>query len=239
VGLPQALGGGTAGFLVQAEIAAFEKILRDPARPFVAVLGGAKVADKIPVLRNLVEKVNALVIGGGMAYTFLVAQGIAVGASRVEAELVETARGILGKAREIGVEVMLPSDHVTAREFKENAEPYVATTPQIDPEFMGLDIGDATQRRYATRIETAGTVVWNGPMGVFEWPAFAEGTHAVASAMARCKGTTVVGGGDSASAVKKFGLLDEMTHVSTGGGASLELLEGKVLPGLAVLGHSL
>jgi len=179
--------------------------------------------------------VNAVLIGGGMAYTFLKARGIDVGLSRVEDDLVDTSRQILERAREAGIEVMLPSDHVAATEFKAGAEPYAVTSPAIDRQFFGLDIGAETRRRFAARIETAGTVVWNGPMGVFEWPLFAEGTRDVAEAMARCQGTTVVGGGDSASAVAQFGLADKMTHVSTGGGASLELLEGKVLPGLAAL----
>jgi phosphoglycerate kinase len=201
----------------------------------VAVLGGAKVADKIPVLENLVFKVSAVLIGGGMAYTFLKARGIDVGLSRVEDDLIDTSRQILERAREAGVEVMLPSDHVAATEFEADAEPYAVTSPAIATGFFGLDIGAETRRRYGARIETAGTVVWNGPMGVFEWPLFAEGTREVAAAMARCPGTTVVGGGDSASAVAQFGLADEMTHVSTGGGAALELLEGRVLPGLAAL----
>ena len=234
-GLPLALGGGAAGLLVQKEIDVFRQVLGTPKRPFVAVLGGAKVADKIPVLTNLVPKVNALVIGGGMAYTFLRAKGVEVGASKVEAALVSTAKEIMAKAREQGVEVMLPSDHVAAREFKEDAEPYAVTTPEIGEGLMGLDIGAETRRRYAARVETAGTVIWNGPMGVFEWAAFAEGTREVAQALARCKGVTVVGGGDSAAAIAKFGLASKVTHVSTGGGASLELLEGKVLPGLSAL----
>ncbi len=234
-GLPLALGGGAAGLLVQKEIDAFREVLEAPKRPFVAVLGGAKVADKIPVVRNLVSKVNALVIGGGMAYTFLKAKGIDVGASRVEDPLLGTAKEILLAARKQGVEVMLPNDHVAAREFKEDAEPYAVTTPEIGEGLMGLDIGAETRRRYAARVETAGTVIWNGPMGVFEWTAFSEGTREVALAMTRCKGTTVVGGGDSAAAIAKFGLASKVTHVSTGGGASLELLEGKVLPGLKAL----
>ena len=234
-GLPIALGGGTAGLLVGKELDAFGRVLNDPARPFVAVLGGAKVKDKIPVLSNLVDEVDAVVIGGGMAYTFLRARGIGVGTSRVEDDLVETAKEILHHARAAGVEVMLPSDHIAASEFSAGAEPYSVTEPEIPADMMGLDIGPETSRRYATRVETAATVVWNGPMGVFEWPPFAEGTRAVAHAMARCTGVTVVGGGDSASAVKKVGLRDQMTHVSTGGGASLELLEGKTLPGLAAL----
>lgn len=234
-GLPRALGGGSPGLLVQAEIEAFQRIVHDPERPFVAVLGGAKVADKIPVLSNLIENVNAVVIGGGMAYTFLKAREIPIGTSRVEEDLIATARDILNRARQGGVEILLPSDHVAADRFDQKAEAYAVTTPDIPTGLMGLDIGTETRRRYAARIETAGTVVWNGPMGVFEWEAFSAGTRAVAEAMARCAGTTVVGGGDSAAAVKQFGLRDKMTHVSTGGGASLELLEGKTLPGLAAL----
>ncbi|MHC4550892.1 MAG: phosphoglycerate kinase [Planctomycetota bacterium] len=235
-GLPRALGRGTAGLLVGKEIAAFDAVLKDPARPFVAVLGGAKVADKIPVLEHLVLKVNAVLIGGGMAYTFLQAREIEVGASRVETDLVETSRQILAKAREAGVEIMLPSDHVAATAFEAEAEPYAVTGPALEAEFIGLDIGAETRRRFAARIESAGTVIWNGPMGVFEWPLFAEGTREIAQAMAECAGTTVVGGGDTAAAVARFGLAEKMTHVSTGGGASLELLEGKTLPGLAALG---
>jgi len=234
-GLPTKLGQGTAGLLVGKEIAAFQKVLTDPDRPFVAVLGGAKVADKIPVLSNLVEKVNAVVIGGGMAYTFLKARGIAVGNSRVEEAMLDTARAIIEKAREGGVEILLPSDHICAAEFDKGSAPIEINEPDIPDGLMGLDIGPESQRRYAARVETADTVVWNGPMGVFEWPAFSAGTRAVAEAMAACKGTTVVGGGDSAAAVAQFELKDKMTHISTGGGASLELLEGKELPGLAAL----
>ncbi len=234
-GLPRLLGGGAAGLLVQKEIDAFQRVLHDPARPFVAILGGAKVADKIPVLSNLIEKVNAVLIGGGMAYTFLKAQGIGVGASRVEDERLDTAREILKKARASGVEIMLPSDHVAAAKFDRKAEPYNIAGAAIEDGLMGLDIGAETRRRFAARVESAGTVVWNGPMGVFEWETFAEGTRAVAAAMARCAGMTVVGGGDSAAAILKFGYKSDVTHVSTGGGASLELLEGKRLPGLAAL----
>jgi len=235
VGLPEKLGQGFAGFLVAKEIEAFDAVLNNPARPFVAVLGGAKVADKIPVLTNLVDKVDAIIVGGGMAYTFLRARDIPVGASRVEDEMVETARAILEKARTGGVEIMLPSDHLCADRFDKSAEAVQIDEPAIPDGLMGLDIGPETARRYAGRVETAGTVIWNGPMGVFEWPAFASGTRTVADAMAACKGVTVVGGGDSAAAVAQFGLKDKMTHVSTGGGASLELLEGKTLPGLAAL----
>jgi len=235
VGVPRVLGNAAAGLLVEKEIESFRRVLTDPARPFVAVLGGAKVADKIPVLTHLVEKVNALVIGGGMAYTFLKAQGIPVGTSRVEADLLDTAKEILERARAGGVEVMLPSDHVAARDFDPGAKPVVVEEPAIAEGLMGLDIGEGTRRRYAARIESAGTVVWNGPMGVFEWEAFSAGTRAVGEAMTRCRGTTVVGGGASAAAMKQFGLKDGVTHVSTGGGASLELLEGKALPGLAVI----
>ena len=235
VGLPEKLGQGFAGFLVAKEIEAFDAVLNNPARPFVAVLGGAKVADKIPVLTNLVDKVDAIIVGGGMAYTFLRARDIPVGVSRVEDEMVETARAILERARTNGVEIMLPSDHLCADRFDKSAQPVQIDEPAIPDRLMGLDIGPETARRYAARVETAGTVIWNGPMGVFEWPAFAAGTRAVAEAMAACKGVTVVGGGDSAAAVAQFELRDKMTHVSTGGGASLELLEGKTLPGLAAL----
>ncbi len=236
VGLPLKLGRGAPGYLIDKEIAAFDAVLKNPKRPFVAVLGGAKVADKIPILTNLVPKVNALVIGGGMAYTFLRARGIEVGTSRVEADLVGTAKEIMESARASGVEVMLPSDHLVAERFDEAAQPQEVAGPALPAGRMGLDIGPETRRRFAARVETAGTVLWNGPMGVFEWPAFAGGTRAVAEALARCKGTTVVGGGDSAAAIEKFGLSQKVTHVSTGGGASLELLEGRELPGLKAIG---
>ena len=170
-----------------------------------------------------------------MAYTFLKARGIAVGESRIEEEMVETAQAILDKAREGGVEILLPSDHVCAAEFDPGAAAVEVGEPDIPEGLMGLDIGPESRRRYAARVRTAGTVVWNGPMGVFEWPAFAAGTRAVADAMAACEGTTVVGGGDSAAAIALFELKDQVTHVSTGGGASLELLEGKELPGLVAL----
>ena len=187
------------------------------------------------MLTNLVPKINALVIGGGMAYTFLKARGIGIGVSRVEEDLLDTATEILDAARETGVEVLLPSDHVVAETFSKDAAPKEMDAPDIPDGWIDLDIGPETRRRYAARVESAGTVVWNGPMGVFEWEAFRAGTREVADAMARCEGTTVVGGGDSAAAVAQFGLADKMTHVSTGGGAALELLEGKTLPGLAAL----
>ncbi|MCZ6572578.1 MAG: phosphoglycerate kinase [Planctomycetota bacterium] len=234
-GLPRALGGGAAGLLVQAELDALGALLQDPPRPFVAVLGGAKVADKIPVLHNLLRRVDACVIGGGMAYTFLQARGVAVGTSRVEAELLDTAREILERARASGVELMLPSDHVGARSFEEQAEALTIDEVDLAEDVMGLDIGSETARRYAARVETAGAVLWNGPMGVFEWPAFAQGTRAVAEAMARCTGTTVVGGGDTGAAVRGFDLAERMTHMSTGGGACMEMLAGATLPGIAAL----
>lgn len=234
-GLPEHLGQGAAGLLVQKEINAFRKVLSNPQRPFVAVLGGAKVADKIPVLSNLIEKVDAVIIGGGMAYTFLAAREIPIGASRVELERLKIAVGILENACKKGVEILLPSDHIAAQDFAESAAAKQIDSPEIPDGWMGLDIGPETRRRFEARVETAGTVIWNGPMGVFEWTSFAAGTRGVAEAMARCKGTTVVGGGDSAAAIAQFGLKESMTHVSTGGGASLELLEGKTLPGLAAL----
>ena len=234
-GLPRALGGGAAGLLMQAELDALGALLQDPPRPFVAVLGGAKVADKIPVLHNLLHRVDACVIGGGMAYTFLQARGVAVGTSRVEAESLDTAREILERARASGVELMLPSDHVGARTFEEQAEALTIDEVDLAEDLMGLDIGPETARRYAARVETAGAVLWNGPMGVFEWPAFAQGSRAVAEAMARCTGTTVVGGGDTAAAVRRFDLAERMTHMSTGGGACMEMLAGATLPGIAAL----
>ncbi|MFQ5844319.1 MAG: phosphoglycerate kinase [Planctomycetota bacterium] len=234
-GLPRAMGGGACGLLVQQEVDAFRRLLAGPARPFVAVLGGAKVADKIPVLRNLVGVVDAVVVGGGMAYTFLCARGVGVGASRVESDLLETAREILAGARRSGVEVMLPSDHGAAAAAEPEAERVAVDGLDLPAGMVGLDIGEGTARRYAARVESAGSAIWNGPMGVFEWPAFAAGSRAVAEAMARCAGTTVVGGGDTAAAVGRFGLGERMTHVSTGGGASLEMLAGATLPGLAAL----
>ena len=236
VGVPGVLGAerSAAGFLLGKELAAFDKVLRDPAKPLVAILGGAKVSDKLAVVRNLLQRVDTLLVGGAMAYTFLKARGGAVGASRVEEDFLDEARAVLGEAEAAGVSLLLPEDHLVAPAFEsDEARP---VTGDIPDGLMGLDIGPATTRRYAEAVAAAGTVVWNGPMGVFERPAYAAGTRGVAEAVAAAGGYTVIGGGDSAAAVKVFGLADRIDHVSTGGGASLELLEGKALPGLVALG---
>lgn len=225
-----------AGRLVQAEAEVFQRILSDPARPFVVVLGGSKVSDKLGVIGNLIGRVDRLLIGGGMAFTFLAAQGHGVGSSLLEEDQLDTVRGFLAQARERGVEIVLPVDVVVADAFAADARTQVVAADAIPAEWMGLDIGPATCGLFASRLADAGTVVWNGPMGVFEMPAFAAGTRAVAEAMAASSAFTVIGGGDSAAAVRLLGL-DEAAfgHVSTGGGASLEFLEGRELPGLVAL----
>jgi len=238
VGVPGLLGRerSAAGFLLGKELAAFDRVLHDPARPLVAILGGAKVSDKLAVVKHLLERVDTLIVGGAMAYTFLQAQGGAVGTSMVEDDFLEQAAAILAEAGSKGVEILLPQDHVCAPAFgSDDAQPAEGDIPDG---LMGLDIGPQTTARYAAAIAGAGTVVWNGPMGVFERAPYAAGTLGVAEAAASTAGYTVVGGGDSAAAVKRFGLADRIDHVSTGGGASLELLEGKALPGLVALGHS-
>ena len=225
-----------AGFLVAKELEVFGKILSDPGRPFVAILGGAKVSDKILVIENLLQRVDSLIIGGGMAYTFLRARGEEIGASKVEDDKVEYAARLLEAAVTAGVRVLLPTDHVVADRFAADADHRVSA--EIPVGWMALDIGPATAEAYATEISGAGTVLWNGPMGVFEMAPFAAGTRAVCQACADSAATTVIGGGDSAAAVNVFGLADAMTHISTGGGASLELLEGKELPGIAALAEA-
>ncbi len=222
-----------AGLLLQAELDAFARVLDDPERPLVAVLGGAKVSDKLPVVSHLVDTVDTLVIGGGMAYTFLVARGDPVGKSLVEREQVEQVRGAVARAAERGCRILLPTDHVVAERFAADAPP--RTVDAIPDGWLALDVGPRTRTQYAEAIAGARTLVWNGPMGVFEWESFRAGTAAVGRAVARCKGYTVVGGGDSVAAVELLGLAEEIDHISTGGGASLELLEGRVLPGIAVL----
>lgn len=224
-----------AGFLIGKELGVMGKALETPERPFVAILGGAKVADKIGVITNLLEKCDSLIIGGGMAYTFLKAMGYEIGTSLLDADSVELAKEIMAKAKAKGVNFLLPVDNVVATEYKEDAEHKIVDSDKMPAGWMGLDIGPKTIAIFSKVIVEARTVIWNGPMGVFEMPAFAEGTRAVAAACAECKGTTIIGGGDSASAVKKLGFASKMTHISTGGGASLEFLEGKVLPGVAVL----
>jgi phosphoglycerate kinase len=224
-----------AGFLIQKEVEYLGRALGSPARPFVALVGGAKVSDKIKVLDSLLAKADAVCIGGAMAYTFLEAQGVAVGRSLVEKDKLELARGILERAQARKVDLLLPVDHVCGAEPKETAERVVVNDPAIPDGLMGLDIGPKTLDRYRQRILAAGTVFWNGPMGLFEQKPWAEGTFGVARAMADAKGTTIVGGGDSAAAVEEAGLVGRMKHVSTGGGASLEFIEGRVLPGIQVL----
>ncbi len=226
---------GAAGDLLQREAEVLGGLLEDPMRPYVAVLGGAKVSDKLTVLENLLERVDAICVGGAMCFTFLVAQGHDVGTSRVEQDFVDTVGELLDRAAERGVDVLVPTDVVVAPEFAEDAP---ATTVQVDAmpaDQMGLDVGPTTVENYRAALMDAGAVFWNGPMGVFEWDAFAAGTRGVAQAMADTGAFTVVGGGDSAAAIRAFGLDDRVSHVSTGGGASLELLEGKDLPGIAAL----
>ncbi|MEA5047266.1 MAG: phosphoglycerate kinase [Eubacteriales bacterium] len=224
-----------AGFLIGKELGIMGKALETPERPFVAILGGAKVADKIGVITNLLNKCDSLIIGGGMAYTFFKAMGYEIGTSLLDADSIDLAKEIMAKAKAKGVNFLLPVDNVVATEYKADAEHKTVDSDKMPEGWMGLDIGPKTIEIYRKVIVEAKTVIWNGPMGVFEMPAFAEGTRAVAAACADCKGTTIIGGGDSASAVKKLGFASKMTHISTGGGASLEFLEGKVLPGVAVL----
>ena len=223
------------GYLIQKEIGVMGKALADPARPFVAILGGAKVSDKIGVINNLIEKVDTLIIGGGMAYTFFKALGNSVGTSLCEDDKVELAKEMMAKAEAKGVKFLIPVDNKLGREYDENTESMYSDSDKIPDDWMGLDIGPKTQELFANAIKGAGTVVWNGPMGVSEWKNFAAGTEAVANAVAESGAISIIGGGDSAAAVEKLGFADRMTHISTGGGASLEFLEGKTLPGIACL----
>ncbi|MCH2106572.1 MAG: phosphoglycerate kinase [Planctomycetes bacterium] len=224
-----------AGHLLEAELGAFSRVLEEPERPLVAILGGAKVSDKLTVIENLLEKVDALIVGGGMAYTFLAARGVEVGSSLLEEDKFDLVRSCEARAAEVGTALMLPTDHVVASEFQEDAEAHVVESEEIPAGMLALDIGPATRDRFAELVRGAKTVVWNGPMGVFEWDAFSLGTRAVGEAVAACEGYTVVGGGDSVAALGKLGLRGAVSHVSTGGGASLELLEGKELPGVSAL----
>jgi phosphoglycerate kinase len=223
------------GLLLRREVQELGRLMGEPARPFVAVLGGAKVDDKVGVITHLLPRVNGLVIGGAMANTFLRAQGRTLGKSKVEEDKLDLARRIIDAAREKNVALHLPEDLVVATDFSENASHRTVEVAEIGKAEMALDIGPKSARRYAEVIADAQTVVWNGPMGVFEWPAFSSGTQTVAEAIAGCRGFTVVGGGDSVAALKNAGLQGQIDHVSTGGGASLEFLEGKGLPGLAAL----
>ena len=224
-----------AGFLIGKEISFMGGALENPARPFVAILGGAKVGDKIAVIRNLLDKCDTLLIGGGMAYTFLKAKGYGIGDSILDADSLELAKELMTEAEKRGVNLMLPVDDVVADKFAADAAYKTVACTEIPDGWGGMDIGEKTRAAFAEVIAKAKTVIWNGPMGVFEMPNFAVGTKAVAEACAACEGITIIGGGDSASAVKKMGLADKMTHISTGGGASLEFLEGKDLPGISVL----
>ena len=223
------------GFLIQKEIGVMGKALADPARPFVAILGGAKVSDKIGVINNLLEKVDTLIVGGGMAYTFFRSQGYTVGTSLCEEDRLEVAKATLAKAEAKGVKFLIPVDNVVGKEFDENTEHMIVNSHKIPDDYMGLDIGPETRELFTNAIMGAGTVVWNGPMGVSEWKNFAAGTEAVAEAVANSGAISIIGGGDSAAAVEKLGYADKMTHISTGGGASLEFLEGLELPGIACL----
>ncbi len=223
------------GYLIQKEISVMGKALADPVRPFVAILGGAKVSDKIGVINNLIEKVDTLIIGGGMAYTFFKAQGLEIGNSLCEEDKLDLANEMVAKARAKGVNFLLPVDNRIGREYDENTPNMVIYSDSIPDGWMGLDIGPVTKDLFAKTIQGAGTVVWNGPMGVSEWKNFAAGTEGVAAAVAESGAISIIGGGDSAAAVEKLGFADKMTHISTGGGASLEFLEGLELPGIACL----
>ncbi|MBE6546300.1 MAG: phosphoglycerate kinase [Ruminococcaceae bacterium] len=223
------------GYLIQKEISIMGKALADPARPFVAILGGAKVSDKIGVINNLLEKVDTLIIGGGMAYTFFKAAGHDVGTSLCEEDKIDLANEMVAKAEAKGVKFLLPVDNRVGKEYDENTENMIVDSDDIPAGWMGLDIGPKTEELFANAIKGAGTVVWNGPMGVSEWKNFASGTNTVAKAVAESGAISIIGGGDSAAAVEKLGYADKMTHISTGGGASLEFLEGKTLPGIACL----
>ena len=223
------------GYLIQKEISVMGGALANPKRPFVAILGGAKVSDKIGVINNLIDKVDSLIIGGAMAYTFVSAFGGKIGNSLCEADKAELAKELVEKAKAKGVNFLLPVDNTCAMEFKADAESAVFNADSIPDEWQGLDIGPKTAEIFSEQIKGAGTVIWNGPMGVFEFDRFAEGTKAVAKAVAESGAISIIGGGDSAAAVEKLGFADKITHISTGGGASLEFLEGIVLPGIACL----
>ena len=225
-----------AGFLIGKELSVMGAALENPTRPFLAILGGAKVSDKIGVIKNLLDKVDVLLIGGGMSYTFQKALGLSIGKSLCENDKIELAKELMAKAKEKGVKLLLPVDNVCGDSFSNDAKRItVSAKDGIPDDYEGMDIGPETAKIYADVVREAGTVVWNGPMGVFEFENFAVGTRAVAQAMSECKGVTIIGGGDSAAAVEQMGYADKVTHVSTGGGASMEFLEGKTLPGVAAL----
>ncbi|MBA5851334.1 phosphoglycerate kinase [Clostridium sp. cel8] len=235
VGVTKFLDVAVCGYLIQKELKFLGNAVENPKRPFLAILGGAKVSDKINVINNLLEKVDTLIIGGGMAYTFAKARGYNIGDSLLEEDKIDYAKEMIEKAKEKNVKLLLPLDTVTADKFDANAEAVVTEDPNIKDGYMGLDIGPKTVKLFTDAIKNAKTIVWNGPMGVFEFPKFAKGTNEVAKAMSESEATTIIGGGDSAAAVNQLGYGDKMTHISTGGGASLEFLEGKELPGIAAL----
>ena len=224
-----------SGMLVEKELSIMGKALDDPKRPFVAILGGAKVSSKIGVINNLLEKADTIIIGGGMSYTFMKAQGFEVGNSLLETDWLDYSLEMIQKAKDKGVKLLLPVDTVVGKEFDADTERRIVDSDKMPADWEGMDIGPKTIELFSEAVKDAGTVVWNGPMGVFEFPAFAVGTEAMAKALAASEAVTIVGGGDSAAAVEKLGYADKMTHISTGGGASLEFLEGKELPGVACL----
>ena len=232
-GITHYLETSVSGFLVQKEIDFFSKVLTSAKKPFIFILGGAKVSDKIPVIENMMSKADCILIGGAMAYTFMKTEGIDVGSSRVENDSLEIAKKILVKAKEQGVEIVLPTDHVITDNFENPTNFKFTEGSSIEGGWIGVDIGRKTRKVFCDKIKQAKTIVWNGPVGVFENPNFAQGSKAIAEAINQ--GTSVIGGGDTAAAVAIFGLSEKMSHVSTGGGASLEYLEGKVLPGIAAL----
>ncbi len=235
VGVARALHPAVAGLLIEKEIRYLGQAMTEPVRPLVAIIGGAKVSDKLPAIENLLDKVDRLLIGGGMAYTFLRAQGFNLGSSLVEEDRVPLAGTLLKRASDRGVQLHLPQDHIAALEFSADADRKICGNADFPANRMGLDIGPQTIAEYCEVISQAGTVLWNGPMGVFEFPAFAKGTFAIAQALADSSAVSIIGGGDSVAAANQSGLADRMTHISTGGGASLEFLEGKELPGISVL----
>ena len=235
VGVTEFLDTAVAGYLIQKEIEFLGNAVNNPVRPCVAILGGSKVSSKISVINNLLDKVDTLIIGGGMAYTFMKALGEEVGDSLLETDYIDYAKEMMDKAEKKGVKLLIPVDTVVAKEFSNDAEYKTVGRGQIEAGWQGLDIGEKTVELYVNAIKDAKTVVWNGPMGVFEMPNFAKGTNAIAKALAEIDAVTIIGGGDSVAAVNQAGLGDKMTHISTGGGASLEFLEGKDLPGIVAL----
>lgn len=235
VGVTQYVKTAAVGYLMQKEIDFLGNAVNNPARPFVAILGGSKVSSKISVINNLLDKVDTLIIGGGMAYTFMKALGHSIGDSLLEADKVDLAKEMMDKAKAKGIKFLIPVDNKVGKEYKPDTEAMVVSSDEIPDGWMGLDIGPKTQQLFADAVKDAGTVIWNGPMGVSEWDNFAAGTIAVATAIADSDAISIIGGGDSAAAIQKLGFADKMSHISTGGGASLEYLEGKELPGIAAL----